>query len=119
IQWSMLSAFRDDYRQSLASGFKARTGNSLHGGSRRTGGYGPGPAIDITNPEGGPGGVWKRLDGPRRQCGLHRPMPGADPAHIQELGESPRKISIASREGRNRVAAVKQKRKIRVARAGK
>jgi hypothetical protein len=48
-------------------------------------------------------------------------MPGADPAHIQELGESPRKISIASREGRNRVAAVssKHKRKIRVARAGK
>ena len=33
IQWSMLSAFRDDYRQRLASGFKARTGNSLHGGA--------------------------------------------------------------------------------------
>src|SRR5262249_8783627 len=40
IHWSMNSAFRDDYRQALASGFKARPGNSLHGGSRRTGGYG-------------------------------------------------------------------------------
>ena len=52
LQWSMLSAFRDDYRQGLASGFKASVGNSLHGGSRRTGGYGHGRAIDITGPEG-------------------------------------------------------------------
>ena len=34
IRWSILSAFRDDYRQSIASGFKARTGNSLHGALR-------------------------------------------------------------------------------------
>ncbi len=119
IQWSMLSAFRDDYRQTLASGFKARTGNSLHGGSRRTGGYGHGRAIDITTAEGEAEVVWKWLDAHGSKFGLHRPMPGADPAHIQELGESPRKISIASREARNRVAAVKHKRKIRVARAGK
>jgi hypothetical protein len=121
IQWSMLSAFRDDYRQTLASGFKARTGNSLHGGSRRTGGYGHGRAIDITTAEGEPDVVWKWLDANGAKFGLHRPMPGADPAHIQELGESPRKISIASREARNRVAAVssKHKRKVRVARAGK
>jgi hypothetical protein len=119
IQWSMLSAFRDDYRQTLASGFKARTGNSLHGGSRRTGGYGHGRAIDITTAEGEAEVVWKWLDANGAKYGLHRPMPGADPAHIQELGESPRKISIASREARSRVAAVKHKRKIRVARAGK
>jgi hypothetical protein len=119
IQWSMLSAFRDDYRQTLASGFKARTGNSLHGGSRRTGGYGHGRAIDITTAEGEAEVVWKWVDAHGAKFGLHRPMPGADPAHIQELGESPRKISIASREARNRVAAVKHKRKIRVARAGK
>jgi hypothetical protein len=119
IQWSMLSAFRDDYRQTLASGFKARTGNSLHGGSRRTGGYGHGRAIDITTAEGEAEVVWKWLDANGAKYGLHRPMPGADPAHIQEFGESPRKISIASREARSRVAAVKHKRKIRVARAGK
>jgi hypothetical protein len=52
LQWSMLSAFRDDYRQGLASGYKAGVSNSLHGGSRRTGGYGHGRAIDITGPEG-------------------------------------------------------------------
>ena len=34
------SAFRDDYRQSLASGLKAATNRSYHGGSLR-GGYGP------------------------------------------------------------------------------
>ena len=33
VQWAILSAFRDDYRQSLASGFKASARNSLHGGS--------------------------------------------------------------------------------------
>ena len=33
IHWTILSAFRDDYRQSLASGLKAHTNNSLHGGS--------------------------------------------------------------------------------------
>ena len=52
IQWSMLSAFRDDYRQSLATGYKARVGRSLHGGSRATGGYGHGRAIDMTNADG-------------------------------------------------------------------
>ena len=44
IRWSMLSAFRDDYRQGLASGFKAHGGHSQHGGSEATGGYGHGRA---------------------------------------------------------------------------
>src|SRR5258705_10191297 len=52
INWSMLSAFRDDYRQRLAAGFKARGGNSLHGGSRRTGGYGHRPALRLTPVDG-------------------------------------------------------------------
>src|SRR3982075_946492 len=52
VRWALLSAFRDDYRQTLASGFKASTGNSLHGGSRRTGGYGHGRAVDVTTAEG-------------------------------------------------------------------
>ncbi len=51
VQWSLLSAFRDDYRQGIATGFKARGGNSLHGGSRRTGGYGHGRAVDVTGVE--------------------------------------------------------------------
>ena len=119
IQWSMLSAFRDDYRQSLASGFKARTGNSLHGGSRRTGGYGHGRAIDITSAEGDPEPVWKWLDAHGAKYGLQRPMPGADPAHIQPVGEW-HKISVALRDARTRVASAghgRHKRKIRLAHA--
>jgi hypothetical protein len=52
INWSMLSAFRDDYRQGLASGLKAHGGNSMHGGSKATGGYGHGLALDITTADG-------------------------------------------------------------------
>ena len=118
IQWSMLSAFRDDYRQRLASGFKARTGNSLHGGSRRTGGYGHGRAIDITTAEGNPEVVWQWLDVHGSKYGLQRPMPGNDPAHIQQQGEW-KKVSVAMREARTRVAAAsggRHKRKVRFAR---
>lgn len=87
IKWSMLSAFRDDYRQHLASGFKASGGNSLHGGSTRTGGYGHGRAVDVTSvgDDGEP--VWRWLDSHGAKYGLYRPMPGADPAHVQSRGE--------------------------------
>jgi hypothetical protein len=47
----MTSGFRDDYRQSMASGHKAATGNSYHGGSRR-GGYGHGLAADVVSVKG-------------------------------------------------------------------
>jgi hypothetical protein len=118
IKWSMLSAFRDDYRQRLAEGFKARTGNSLHGGSRRTGGYGHGRAIDITSAEGWGDAeqVWKWLDVNGSKYGLHRPMPGNDPAHVQQAGESPRKASGGGREGRSKFAGTKKRNKIRTAR---
>jgi hypothetical protein len=103
IQWSMLSAFRDDYRQGLASGYKASTGNSLHGGSRRTGGYGHGRAIDITGAEGKESEVWHWIDANGAKYGLNRPMPGADPAHIQQRGDW-HKIAAALRETRIRTA---------------
>ena len=45
------SAFRDDYRQSIASGLKAATDRSYHGGSFR-GGYGHGLAADIVSVNG-------------------------------------------------------------------
>src|SRR5216683_2858872 len=45
------SAFRDDYRQSIASGNKAASDSSFHGGSRR-GGYGHGLAIDLVSVKG-------------------------------------------------------------------
>jgi len=71
-----LSAFRDDYRQGLASGYKAGVSNSLHGGSRRTGGYGQGRAIDITGPEGKESDVWKWIDDHGAKYGLHRASQG-------------------------------------------
>jgi hypothetical protein len=99
LQWSMLSAFRDDYRQGLASGYKAGVSNSLHGGSRRTGGYGHGRAIDITGPEGRESEVWKWIDDHGAKYGLHRPLPKADPAHVQQQGDW-HKIALALRESR-------------------
>src|ERR1700738_1809978 len=99
LQWSMLSPFRDDYRQGLASGYKAGLSNSLHGGSRRTGGYGHARAIDITGPEGRESEVWKWIDDHGAKYGLHRPLPKADPAHVQQLGDW-HKIALALRERR-------------------
>jgi hypothetical protein len=83
IRWSMLSAFRDDYRQRLAAGFKAHGGNSQHGGSNATGGYGHGRAIDITSAEGDATAIWHWIDNHGAKFGLRRPMPGPDPAHVQ------------------------------------
>jgi hypothetical protein len=83
LRWSMLSAFRDDYRQGLAAGFKAHGGNSLHGGSRATGGYGHGRAVDITSTEGEGEEVWHWIDAHGAKYGLLRPMTRIDPAHIQ------------------------------------
>jgi len=103
LQWSMLSAFRDDYRQGLASGYKAGASNSLHGGSRRTGGYGHGRAIDITGPEGRESDVWKWIDDHGAKYGLHRPLPKKDPAHIQQCDDW-HKIALALRENRTRPA---------------
>jgi hypothetical protein len=99
IRWSMLSAFRDDYRQHLASGLKAGDSNSLHGGKARTGGYGHGQAADVTSAEGNESAVWQWIDRHGAKFGLYRPMPGADPAHVQSQG-SWHKLAGALREAR-------------------
>ena len=87
INWSMLSAFRDDYRQNLASGFKAHVGNSKHGGSRAVGGYGHGQAIDITTADGDAGAVWHWIDAHGKQVRTAASDPGtgsgARPADAQ------------------------------------
>jgi hypothetical protein len=102
IRWSMLSAFRDDYRQSLASGLKAGTSNSLHGGKARTGGYGHGQAVDITSEDGHAEAVWRWIDKNGSKYGLYRPMPGADPAHVQPRGNW-HKLAAGLRETRTRL----------------
>jgi len=100
LQWAILSAFRDDYRQRIASGIKASGGNSLHGGSRRTGGYGHGQAVDMAAGEGNEmSEVWRWIDAHGAKYGLFRPMPGYDPAHIQSRGEW-RKIASSLRQAR-------------------
>jgi len=87
IHWTILSAFRDDYRQSLASGLKAHTNNSLHGGSAATGGYGHGCAVDIKDADDKSDAAWKWLDKNSAKIGLQRLLRRADPAHVQPRGE--------------------------------
>lgn len=86
LHWTILSGFRDDYRQGLASGYKAHIGNSFHGGSRATGGYGHGCAADIEAATGEDSAVWKFVDQHGEKFGLFRPMKQIDPAHIQPFG---------------------------------
>lgn len=86
IRWTILSGFRDDYRQGLASGYKAHVGDSLHGGSFTTGGYGHGCAVDVVDADGKSRTLWTWIDANAAQIGIERPLPGLDPAHVQPRG---------------------------------
>jgi hypothetical protein len=86
IEWSILSGYRDDYRQNLAAGFKSHGGYSFHGGSTATGGYGHGCAIDLSSPDRlSDDPVWAWFDQRSHSYGLRRPLPATDPVHIQPL----------------------------------
>ncbi len=88
----MTSGFRDDYRQSIASGNKAVTGNSYHGGSRR-GGYGHGLAADVVSVKGetrsercsSSDRMWKWIDVHGKEFGIGRPYLDKDPPHIAPI----------------------------------
>jgi hypothetical protein len=99
IRWTILSAFRDDYRQGLASGYKARLGDSLHGGSYTTGGYGHGCAVDIADADGKSRILWTWLDSNSARLGLERPLAGLDPPHVQPRGPW-HEVASALRQGR-------------------
>jgi hypothetical protein len=83
------SAFRDDYRQSLASGLKAANNRSYHGGSLR-GGYGHGLAADIVSVNGETRTerlassriLWKWVDAHETDLGIGRPYLSRDPPHV-------------------------------------
>jgi hypothetical protein len=83
------SAFRDDYRQSIASGLKAATDRSYHGGSFR-GGYGHGLAADVVSVKGGTRvqrwvsteALWKWIDARGKEFGIGRPYLDRDPPHV-------------------------------------
>jgi hypothetical protein len=83
------SAFRDDYRQSIASGLKAASDRSYHGGSFR-GGYGHGLAADVVSVNGrtraqrllSTDTFWKWIDQHGREFGIGRPYLDKDPPHV-------------------------------------
>ena len=85
----MTSGFRDDYRQSIASGNKAATDRSYHGGSRR-GGYGHGLAADVVSAKGetraerwiSTENMWLWIDAHGKEFGIGRPYLDKDPPHI-------------------------------------
>jgi hypothetical protein len=86
------SAFRDDYRQSIASGLKAANNRSYHGGSLR-GGYGHGLAADIVSVNGETRAqrltssetLWKWIDAHGKEFGIGRPYLDRDPPHVAPI----------------------------------
>ena len=108
VEWTIVSGFRDDWRQSIASGIKARTGYSRHGGSVAVGGYGHGRAVDLGHIDSQRSGeVWRWIDANGAKFGLHRPY-RFDPPHIEPRLEWRRLASNLRREriGATAVAAV-------------
>jgi hypothetical protein len=97
------SAFRDDYRQSIASGKKAASDSSYHGGSRH-GGYGYGLAADIVSVRGdtrmqrylSSQELWKWIDAHENELGIGRPYLGRDPPHVGPIDGQ----EYASKRGR-------------------
>ena len=88
----IMSAFRDDYRQSLASGLKAATNRSYHGGSLR-GGYGHGLAVDLVSVNGETDAdrwdanekLWNWIDAHGKDFGIGRPYLDKDPPHVATI----------------------------------
>jgi hypothetical protein len=86
------SAFRDDYRQGIASGLKAASDRSYHGGSLR-GGYGHGLAADIVSVKGATRAqrwvttdkLWKWVDANGKAYGIGRPYLDRDPPHVAPI----------------------------------
>ena len=83
---------RDDYRQTIASGLKAQSDKSYHGGSFR-GGYGHGLAVDIVSVKGETRAarwasseqLWKWIDTHEKELGIGRPYLDRDPPHVAPI----------------------------------
>ena len=108
------SAFRDDYRQSIASGMKAASDRSYHGGSFR-GGYGHGLAADIVSTKGATkpqrwvttDALWKWVDANGKQFGIGRPYLDRDPPHVGPIDGQ----EYTSRRGGTKAAGSDVKKK--------
>jgi hypothetical protein len=114
LQPGITSAFRDDYRQGIASGLKAASNRSYHGGSLR-GGYGRGLAADIVSVNGANRAqrwastetLWKWVDANGKQYGIGRPYLRFDPPHVGPI-DGPEYVS---RRGGTKVAAADVKKR--------
>ncbi|MDP1867471.1 MAG: hypothetical protein Q8L13_14175 [Bradyrhizobium sp.] len=114
LQPGITSAFRDDYRQGIASGLKAASNRSYHGGSLR-GGYGRGLAADIVSVNGANRAqrwastevLWKWVDANGKQFGIGRPYLRYDPPHVGPT-DGPEYVS---RRGGTRVAGADVKKR--------
>lgn len=110
------SAFRDDYRQSIASGLKAASDRSYHGGSSR-GGYGHGMAADIVSTQGNNRAqrwvsteiLWKWVDANGKAFGIGRPYLDRDPPHVGPI-DGQEYISKRGTSDRKEVASAKPKK---------
>jgi hypothetical protein len=108
------SAFRDDYRQSLASGNKAATDRSYHGGTLR-GGYGHGRAADLVSVKGETRmerfavseELWKWIDAHEKELGVGRPYLDRDPPHVGAIDGG----EYADKRGRAKVQTAGLQRK--------
>jgi hypothetical protein len=88
----MTSGFRDNYRQSIASGNKAADDSSYHGGTRH-GGFGHGLAADLVSVKGetlsdrsiSSESLWKWIDAHGKEFGIARPYLDKDPPHVAPI----------------------------------
>lgn len=123
LQPGITSGFRDDYRQGIASGLKAASNRSYHGGSLR-GGYGHGLAADIVSINGGnraerwtsTEAFWKWVDANGKQFGVGRPYLRFDPPHVGPV-DGPE--YVAKRGGTRVASPGVKKRQTQVAQTAK
>ncbi|MDA9521106.1 hypothetical protein XI06_12120 [Bradyrhizobium sp. CCBAU 11434] len=119
------SAFRDDYRQEIASGLKAASNRSYHGGSLR-GGYGHGLAADIVSTQGNNRAqrwastevLWKWVDTNGKALGIGRPYLDHDPPHVGPI-DGPEYISKRGISTDRKEAANTKSKKARVVASAK
>jgi hypothetical protein len=110
------SAFRDDYRQAIASGNKAASDSSYHGGSRR-GGYGYGMAADLVSVKGATRlerfassrELWSWVDAREKELAIGRPYLDRDPPHVGPIDG--KEFSAKRGVARAKLAAMVTKRR--------
>ena len=113
------SAFRDDYRQAIATGNKASSDSSFHGGSRR-GGFGKGLAADLVSVKGetrmeryaSSDALWKWIDANEKELEIGRPYRDRDPPHV---GPIDGKEYLVKRAAANARLAKSQTKKMKTA----